>query len=110
MPSNPLKIPVSRLVGISHKIADLLWRAIAIGLCSLAISPASAADEQCHSIKSDMGRLACFDRWAPAAQSSGEARPAADPKVGGPFVDPVEWLRAENDKIAGRLKGICRGC
>jgi hypothetical protein len=111
MLGNLLKIFAFRLVGIS-KIADRLWRAsiIAIGLGSLAISPTSAADEQCHSIKSDKGRLACFDRGPPFVQSSRETRPAADPKVGGTFVDPVEWLRAENDKVAGRLKGICRGC
>jgi len=71
-----LKIFAFRLVGIS-KIADRLWRAsiIAIGLGSLAISPTSAADEQCHSIKSDKGRLACFDRGPPFVQSSRETRP-----------------------------------
>jgi hypothetical protein len=109
MPSNLLKIFAS---GFASKIADLLWRAsiIAIGLGSLAISPTSAADEQCHSIKSDKGRLACFDRGPPFVQSNREARPATEPKVGGAFVDPAEWLRDENDKVAARLKGICRGC
>lgn len=112
MPSNLLKIFGTGFVGISRKIADLSCSAsiVAIGLCSLANSPASAADEQCHSIKSDKERLACFDRGPPVVQSSREVRPAADPKIGGTFVDPVEWLRAENDKISGRLKGICRGC
>jgi hypothetical protein len=84
---------------------------IAVGLSILTISPTSAADEQCRSIKSDMTRLACFDRAASSAQSSNkEAHPATDQKVGGAFVDPAEWLRAENDKVAARLKGICRGC
>jgi hypothetical protein len=98
---------------VSQDVADLLWAAsmIAVGLSILAISPTSAADEQCRSIKSDMARLACFDRAASSAQSSNkEAHPATDQKVGGAFVDPVEWLRAENDKVAARLKGICRGC
>ena len=84
---------------------------MAIGLSILAISPAFAAGEQCHSIKSDKDRLACFDRGMPSAQSSNsEARPATDQKAKGAFVDPAEWLSGENDKVAARLKGICRGC
>jgi hypothetical protein len=102
-----------RFVGIPRKVADLLRPAgmMAIGLSILAISPTSAADEQCRSIKSDKGRLACFDQGASSAKSgSREARPATDQKAEGGFVDPAEWLRTENDKVAARLKGICRGC
>jgi hypothetical protein len=107
-----LKSFASGILGVSQDVADLLWtaRMIAVGLSILAISPISAADEPCRSIKSNMARLACFDRAASSAQSSiQEARPATD-RVGGAFVDPAEWLRAENDKVAARLKGICRGC
>lgn len=103
----------SGFVGVSQEIADVLWKAsvIVIGLSILAISPTSAADEQCRSIKSDKGRLACFDREASSAQSiNKEARPATDQKAGAAFVDPAEWLRVENDKVAARLKSICRGC
>jgi hypothetical protein len=112
-PMRVLKSFASGFLGVSQDVADLLWAAsmIAVGLSILAISPTSAADEQCHSIKSDMARLACFDRAASSVRSSNEeARPATDQKVGGAFVDPAEWLRAENDKVAARLKGICRGC
>lgn len=108
-----LKPSVSDLFGASRKLADLLWGAstIAIGLAVLAYSPAYSADEQCRSIKSDKGRLACFDRETASAQGSlGEVPPATDQKTGEVFVDPVEWLRGENDKVGSRLKGICRGC
>ena len=84
---------------------------MAMGLSILAISPASAADEQCRAIKSEKGRLACFDREASSAKSSNrDARPAPEQKAEGAFVDPAELLRIENDKVAARLKGICRGC
>lgn len=106
-----LKPSTSGVLGASRKLAHLLWGAIAIGLSILAISPTYSADEQCRSIKSDKGRLACFDRGAPSAQSSdSSALRATDQKTGGAFIDPVEWLRTENDKVAARLKGICRGC
>ena len=53
--------------------------AISIGLSILATSPASAVDEQCRSIKSDKGRLACFDREASSTQRGNtEARPTTD--------------------------------
>jgi hypothetical protein len=101
----------------SSQFAGLLKRfalgagMIATGLSILAVSPASAADEQCRSIKSDKGRLACFDREGSSARSSDtKARPATDKKAAGAFVDPVELLRTENDKVAARLKGVCRGC
>jgi hypothetical protein len=84
---------------------------MAIGLSILAVSPTSAAGEQCGSITSDKDRLACFDRGTPSAQGSNrEARPPADQKAKGAFVDPAEWMSKENDKVAARLKGICRGC
>ena len=85
--------------------------AVSIGLSILATSPASAVNEHCRSIKSDKERLACFDREASSTQRGNtEARPTTDQKAVGAFVDPVEWLRAENDKVTARLKGVCRGC
>jgi len=113
----PDRVPHRRNPMQSSRFAGLLTRfasgagMMAIGLSILAVPPASAANEQCRAIKSEKGRLACFDREGPPAQgSNGEARPATDQKAAGAFVDPVEWLRIENDKVAARLKGICRGC
>ena len=83
----------------------------AIGLSLLPGSPVSAAGEPCRAIKSEKERLACFDRGVPAAQGgNAPARPATDPRAAPPFVDPAEWMKDENDKVAARLKGICRGC
>jgi predicted RNA methylase len=110
--AGPLTRFASRFVGVPLEVTDLVCGAgmMAIGLSILAISPTFAADEQCHAIKSDKGRLACFDREASSAKSGNrEARPATAQKEGA-FVDPAEWLRSENDKVADRLKGICRGC
>lgn len=89
----------------------LAARMTAVGLSILAALPASAAEERCRSIKSDRDRLACFDQGALSVQSGNrDARPATDKKAEGAFVDPAEWLSSENDKVAARLKGICRGC
>jgi hypothetical protein len=82
----------SRLPGLLERFASISAMT-AIGLGILAASPASAAGEQCRSIKSDKGRLACFDRDGSSARSSdAEARPAIDKKAAGAFVDPVDLL------------------
>jgi hypothetical protein len=105
---NPMQS--SQVAGLLRRIAPGASM-MAIGLGILAASPASAADEQCRAIKSDKDRLACFDRGAVSTQSgTREARPATDKKAEGGFVDPAELLKTENDKVAARLKGICRGC
>ena len=89
----------------------LLAGLVAIGLSLVPVAPMSAAGESCRAIKSEKERLACFDRGAPAAQGgNAPARPATDQRAAPPFVDPAEWMKDENDKVAGRLKGICRGC
>src|SRR3954470_12186982 len=89
----------------------LLAGMVAIGLSLLPGSPVSAAGEPCRGIKSEKERLACFDRGVPAAQGgNAPARPATDQRAAPPFVDPAEWMKDENDKVAARLKGICRGC
>jgi type VI secretion system VasI family protein len=79
-----------------------------IGLIVLAASPAFAAPESCRSIAAEKERLACFDRAAAPAQ--GSQRQAKAKEAGSRFVDPVDSLKAENDKVSARLKGICRGC
>ena len=111
--ANPLKHFFIDIRRRPAKGIDHMWiaSATAIGLTILAISPVSAADEQCRSIKSDKERLACFERGVPSSQSSNrEAATATDRRPDGSFVDPVDWLKTENDKVAARLKGICRGC
>jgi hypothetical protein len=111
--ANPLKRFSSRFADVPRKGIDHMWRAsaTAIGLSILAISATAAADEQCRSIKTDKARLACLERGASSDQgSNGEAAASTDRRPDGSFVDPVDWLKTENDKVSARLKGICRGC
>jgi hypothetical protein len=81
-----------------------------VGLSVLVSSPAFAATELCRSIGSDKERLACFDREASPVQGNKRQSKATQDTAGSTFVDPVESLKSENDKVTARLKGICRGC
>ena len=85
------------------------WIVLA-GLSLLGILPTVARAELCSAIISDRQRLACFDREASWAEV--KARPTSGnltkPEL--PIIDPVDWLKAENDKLSMRLRGICRGC
>ena len=85
-------------------------RLLIIGLCVLANTPVFAATENCRSIPAEKQRLACFDREASPAQVSKKQAKAPEATTGSKFVDPVDSLKAENDKVSARLKGICRGC
>lgn len=81
-----------------------------VGLAVLAISPALAATERCRSIRSDKERLACFDSEVSAVQANELQDKPTKKADGSTYVDPVDSLKAENDKVSARLKGICRGC
>lgn len=85
-------------------------RLLTIGLSVLAISPVLAATESCRSISSEQERLACFDRESLPLQGSKRQTKAKEEATSSKFVDPVDSLKAENDKVSARLKGICRGC
>lgn len=80
-----------------------------IGLSILAISPAFAASKVCRSIAGDKERLACFEREASPAQGSKPQVTSTKSPAGPQYVDPVDSLKIENDKVSARLKGICRG-
>jgi hypothetical protein len=85
-------------------------RLLMIGLSLLAVSPVFATTELCRSIRADKERLACFDRETSPLQGSKRQAKATEETAGSKFVDPVESLKTENDKVSARLKGICRGC
>ena len=87
-----------------------LNRMLMVGLSVLVSTPVFATGEQCRSIGSDKERLACFDSEAPPVQGDKQQTRAVKESAGSAFVDPVDALRAENDKVSARLKGICRGC
>jgi hypothetical protein len=81
-----------------------------MGLSVLATSPVFAATELCRSIGSDKERLACFDRETSPVQANKRQTRPTEETAAPTFVDPVEALKTENDKVSARLKGICRGC
>ena len=75
----------------------------ALGL--LAVLPAVSGEKLCSAIRSDRQRLACFDREASRTEpSDGLTKP------GLAIIDPVDLLKAENEKLSMQLRGICRGC
>ena len=68
-------------------------------------SPLSAAPEQCLSIKSGTDRQACYDRQASDRAEGRKSGISDNPKM-----DPIEKMKLEDDRLAKRLQGICRGC
>ena len=80
-------------------------------MLSVAVSsPAYATVEQCRSIGSAKERLACFDKKARPVPENSPRAPVTNESAGSTSVDPVDALKAENDRVSARLKGICRGC
>jgi hypothetical protein len=87
-----------------------IYWVVMIGLSVLAISPAFATSEVCRSIAVDKERLACFDRAASPGQNTNPRAASSQSSAVPKFVDPVDALKTENDKVSAHLKGICRGC
>jgi len=80
-------------------------------LLAINAAPAFAASKQCRNIKPGVERQACEDsksesvKPAPAVVKR-EPGLSDNPKM----IDSVELLKQEDDRLAKRLKGICRGC
>ena len=74
----------------------------------IVVLPTVARANVCDSIRSDRERLACFDRAA--SKTEADRKPTSPAKAPLLIVDPVDWLKAENEKLSMRLRGICRGC
>jgi hypothetical protein len=70
----------------------------------VAAAPSFAAVEQCRHIKGRTDREACYDRQKSLAE---KRKSGASVKES---IDPVDKLKAENDRVNRRLQGICRGC
>lgn len=83
---------------------------IIIALGALFATPAFPASEICHSIPSDKARLACFDKQGTPVDTGNQKARTTKESAGSKFVDPADLLKAENDRVTARLKGICRGC
>jgi hypothetical protein len=69
----------------------------------LSTGAAFAAAPACHSLKSKKDRDACHARQAAARQVGSEA-------PDGKMIDPIEQMKIDDDRLARRLQGICRGC
>jgi hypothetical protein len=74
--------------------------------CLVNASPAFAGSKQCLNIKLTSERQACEDGKAASIVSKREPGLSDNPKM----MDPVEILKLEDDRLAKRLRGICRGC
>ena len=59
------------------------------------------ATESCDAIKNSMVRQRCPDRQA--TESATKRSTVAT-------VDPIEALKEEDNRLAKKLRGICRGC
>jgi len=85
------------LSGITKRLALLLLAAI------LSTSAAFAAAPACQSLKARKDRDACHARQAAARQTGSEA-------PNGKMIDAIEQMKIDDDRLARRLQGICRGC
>src|ERR1700752_4860813 len=74
---------------------------LAIAICIWSLSHAVAAE--CRGIKGKAHREACYQREQHPSRAPG----VSDNKT---MMDSVNRLKVENDKLAKRLQGICRGC
>jgi hypothetical protein len=81
----------------------VLWLTI---LVAINCSAAFAAPEQCLSIKSKVDRQACSDRQANDLAAKRKAGLSDKLET----MDPIAALKLEDDRLAKRLQGICRGC
>jgi len=70
---------------------------------TLGVSTAFAETGECRQINSRKERNACHERQAAASQARSES---SNPKM----YDAIEQMKIEDDRLAKRLKGICRGC
>lgn len=69
-------------------------------------TPVSAASGECRSLQSRIERNACHkQQHKPVAAKRAENVSDKDK-----MIDAVERLKVEDDRLAKRLQGICRGC
>ena len=73
--------------------------------------PAFAASKNCASIKPGSARQACEDSKAASIKpASTAAKREPGLSDNSKMIDSVELLKQEDDRVAKRLQGICRGC
>ena len=80
-------------------------RAAALALVSLAMltDAVLAASTQCRQIDSRKERNACYEQQKQQQEAKKKAAPA-------PMDSAIDQMKLEDDRLAKRLQGICRGC
>ena len=95
---------------LERKTAMIKLVACLTVLLAINSSPAVAASKHCANIKPGSERQACEDGRAglikPGSTAKREPGLSDNPKM----IDSVELLKQEDDRVAKRLQGICRGC
>jgi hypothetical protein len=75
-------------------------------LLAINSSPVFAGSKHCPTIKLGSEQQACDDGKAGSTVPKREPGLSDNPKM----MDSVEILKLEDDRLAKRLQGICRGC
>ena len=80
-------------------------------LLAINSPPAFAGSKHCPDIKPGLERQACED-GKPGSIKAGSTVAKREPGLSDnpEMMDSVEILKLEDDRLAKRLKGICRGC
>ena len=80
-------------------------------LLAINSSPAFAASKHCANIKPGLERQACEESKARSIKPGSPAVKREPGLSDNPkMIDSVELLKQEDDRVAKRLQGICRGC
>ena len=79
--------------------------AVLLGGGEVLAASRDAASGQCRFIQSRKDRNACYEHHSAAAAK----RPATG-SDNTKMIDAVEQMKLEDDRLAKRLQGICRGC
>ncbi len=78
--------------------------AVCMTLAALICSPAFAV-EQCRFIQAKADREACYERQETELAAKRKASAAEAPQV-----RDIDEFKLEDDRLAGKLRTICRGC
>ena len=84
--------------GITKRLALVLLATI------LSTGAAFAETSRCQGFKSRKDRDACHARQA------ADARQVRSQEPNGKMIDSIEQMKIDDDRLAKRLQGICRGC
>jgi len=80
-------------------------------LLAINASPAFAGSKSCTNLKPGSERQACEDSKAGSIKPGSTAAKREPGLSDNPkMIDSVELLKQEDDRVAKRLQGICRGC